>query len=115
MLFRSIWAQAEPFSTDPSNKRDHLIFPLGAPDVATIVAGTAVLSLGVVGVPGVATFLVPRIPVYTAVGIPLDILGPMIAVDLVPDTFRTVNNVTADLAVTAVVAKGRPSFGAEGD
>ena len=82
---------------------------LSALQIATIAASTAVLSLGVVGVPGAATYFVTRIPVFTAVGLPLEVLGPMLAVDVIPDIFRTVNNVTADLAVTAVVAKDQRS------
>jgi Na+/H+-dicarboxylate symporter len=39
-------------------------------------------------------------------GVPMEILPLIVAVEVVPDLFRTVGNVTADVAVTAVVAQG---------
>ncbi|WP_371316900.1 cation:dicarboxylate symporter family transporter [Mammaliicoccus sciuri] len=36
-------------------------------------------------------------------GLPLEMLPLLLAVEVIPDIFRTVGNVTADLAVTRIV------------
>jgi Na+/H+-dicarboxylate symporter len=38
-------------------------------------------------------------------GIPVAVLPLLLAVELVPDIFRTLGNVTADLGVNAIMAK----------
>jgi len=38
-------------------------------------------------------------------GIPIEALGVLIAVETIPDLFRTVGNVTMDVAVAVTVAK----------
>jgi Na+/H+-dicarboxylate symporter len=76
---------------------------------ATLAAGAAVAiatSLGSVGLPGGVMFMATKLPVFTAMGVPIEVLGPMLAVEPIPDTFGTVANVTADVAATAVVAHG---------
>ncbi len=37
-------------------------------------------------------------------GLPLGVLPLLLAVEVIPDIFRTVGNVTADLAATRIVA-----------
>jgi Na+/H+-dicarboxylate symporter len=76
---------------------------------AVIAAGAAVAvatSLGAVGLPGQVTSLAVRVPIFVTLGVPLEILGIMLAVEVIPDTFMTVGNVTADVAATAIVADG---------
>ena len=75
---------------------------------ALIAAGAAVAvatSLGAVGLPGQITSLAVRVPIFVTLGVPLEILGIMLAVEVIPDTFMTVGNVTADVAATAIVAE----------
>ena len=67
-----------------------------------LVLASAALSAGVVGVPGQASYFVTRLPMFAIAGVPLDLLGPLLAVDVIPDTFRTFGNVTADVAVTTL-------------
>jgi Na+/H+-dicarboxylate symporter len=82
---------------------------------ANVAAGAVVVvltSLGGVGLPGQAVLVAQFTPVFLAVGAPLELLGPLLAVEVIPDAFGTVGNVTADLAATAVVAhepQGAPS------
>ena len=38
-------------------------------------------------------------------GLPLDLLPILIAVEVIPDIFRTVGNVTGDMAVTAILGR----------
>ena len=47
-------------------------------------------------------------PVCITVGAPVEMLGILLAVETIPDIFRTVGNVTADIAAVA-------SIGIEGD
>jgi Na+/H+-dicarboxylate symporter len=70
--------------------------------VATLLA--VVISLGSVGLPGQASFMGTNLPVVQAAGMPIEPLGLLLAVDLIPDVFATVGNVTADLAVASRVA-----------
>ena len=39
-------------------------------------------------------------------GVPLELLGILLAVEVIPDIFRTVGNVTGDMAAAAIVEKG---------
>ena len=42
---------------------------------------------------------------FLAVGLPIEGVGILLAVDTIPDMFQTVNNVTADMAATTIVAR----------
>ena len=73
-----------------------------------LVAGVgvaAVLSLAAVGLPGQTTFFTTTVPICLAMGVPLELLPVLLAVEVVPDIFRTVGNVTGDLAAATVVAR----------
>jgi proton glutamate symport protein len=72
-----------------------------------IVAAGIFLSFAAPGVPRGAFLLLT--PLFTAIGLPAEGIGVLIAVDLIPDMFATVVNVTGDLAATALVAKGEGS------
>ncbi|MBC7522178.1 MAG: cation:dicarboxylase symporter family transporter [Sandarakinorhabdus sp.] len=63
----------------------------------------AAVSTG--GLPGSITFLAATVPIANAMGIPIAALPLLLAVELLPDIFRTLGNVTADLAVTAMISK----------
>lgn len=78
---------------------------LSAVQLATGAALAVVISLGSVGLPGQVSFMTTNMPVAQAMGLPLEPLGLLIAVDTIPDVFATVGNVTADLTATCVVAK----------
>ena len=41
---------------------------------------------------------------FLAMGVPVEVLPLLLAVETIPDIFRTVGNVTADMAVTRIVA-----------
>lgn len=78
---------------------------LSAVQLATGAALAVVISLGSVGLPGQVSFMTTNMPVVQAMGLPLEPLGLLIAVDTIPDVFATVGNVTGDLTATSVVAK----------
>ncbi len=82
---------------------------LGPAQLAMAVGLAAVISLGSVGLPGQVSFMATNMPVTQALGLPVEPLGILLAVDTIPDVFSTVGNVTADLTATGVVAKRTPS------
>ena len=61
------------------------------------------VSIGSVGLPGQVSFIASVAPICAALGLPVEVLGILVAVEIIPDIFRTVGNVTADLAVTTLV------------
>lgn len=80
------------------------------PEPAQIVAAVFVafaVSVAAVGLPGQVSFFTSIAPICLALGLPVELLGILIAVEIVPDIFRTIGNVTGDLAVTMLVAAGR--------
>ena len=67
-----------------------------------------VISIGTVGLPGQASFFASIAPICVALGVPVEILAVLLAVEVIPDIFRTVGNVTADMAVTVVLDDEAP-------
>ena len=65
-----------------------------------------VTSWSVVGLPSQVTFFNTTVPMSLAMGVPTGILPLLLAVEVIPDLFRTVGNVTADLVATAAVTRG---------
>ncbi|WP_374943692.1 dicarboxylate/amino acid:cation symporter [Sphingomonas sp.] len=79
--------------------------------VAAIAAGVlagVVTSLGSISLPSQITFFASVAPIASALGVPLAPLGLLIAVETIPDIFRTLGNVTSNLALTAVVTRDQP-------
>ncbi|MDP3853288.1 dicarboxylate/amino acid:cation symporter [Phenylobacterium sp.] len=75
---------------------------------ALLIAGVgvaAVISLASVGLPGQITFFTTTGPICLIMGVPLELLPILLAVETIPDIFRTVGNVTADVAVTCLVER----------
>ncbi len=67
----------------------------------------AIVSVSAVGIASAVTFFPLMAPICLAMGLPIELIALLIAVETIPDVFRTVGNVTADVAVTTVVARGR--------
>lgn len=64
------------------------------------------VSVGSVGLPGQISFIASVAPIAIALGLPTELLGILLAVEVIPDIFRTLGNVTGDLAATAILARG---------
>lgn len=79
--------------------------PLNAALLAAGIGVATVISLASVGLPGQITFFTTTGPICLIMGVPLELLPILLAVETIPDIFRTVGNVTADIAVTCL-AKG---------
>ncbi|WP_246123136.1 dicarboxylate/amino acid:cation symporter [Luteimonas wenzhouensis] len=78
---------------------------LGAGQLAIAVALAIVVSMGSVGLPGQVSFMTTNMPVTQAMGLPVEPLGVLLAVDTIPDVFATVANTSADVTATAIVAR----------
>ncbi|MFN4178558.1 MAG: dicarboxylate/amino acid:cation symporter [Phenylobacterium sp.] len=63
------------------------------------------VSLGSVGLPGQVSFIVSVAPICLALGLPIELLPILLAVEVVPDIFRTLGNVAGDMAVTSILAR----------
>lgn len=89
---------------------------IGPGQLAAGVATAAITTMGSVSLPGTISFIASTAPVAIAMGVPIEALGLLVAVETVPDLFRTVGNVTMDTAVTiSVAARTGILAGPEGD
>jgi Na+/H+-dicarboxylate symporter len=80
------------------------------PTLPQYVAGAALavaMSFASVGLPGQVSFFASIVPLCAAMGVPAGALPLLLAVETIPDIFRTVGNVTGDVAITAVLARSR--------
>lgn len=76
--------------------------PLHLPQLATIAFAAVFLSFGVPGVPRGAFIMLA--PLFLAIGLPVEGIGLLIAVDAIPDTFATVLNVMGDLTAATLLS-----------
>jgi Na+/H+-dicarboxylate symporter len=79
--------------------------PIGARELAVIAFGAVLFGLAIPGVPRGA--FITLAPLFTAIGLPLEGIGILIAVDVIPDVLATALNVTGALAATTIVAPHR--------
>jgi Na+/H+-dicarboxylate symporter len=82
-----------------------------SPSVGQMIAATAVgavMSYGAVSLPGELSYISSIAPIALALGVPIAPLGLLVAVEMVPDIFRTVGNVTHDIALAVLVDKEVP-------
>ncbi|WP_294391573.1 cation:dicarboxylase symporter family transporter [uncultured Sphingomonas sp.] len=80
-----------------------------APDIGLLVLAALVavpVSLGAVGLPAQVSFFATIAPVCLAIGVPVTALPLLLAIEALPDLFRTLGNVTNDLAVARIVSRG---------
>lgn len=78
--------------------------PLEATDLLTMILTSILASFTVPGVPGGG--VIAALPVLMAVGLPAEGLGILLAVDTIPDIFRTTANVTANVGAAVMLARG---------
>ncbi|OGN44043.1 MAG: sodium:dicarboxylate symporter [Caulobacterales bacterium RIFCSPHIGHO2_01_FULL_70_19] len=74
--------------------------------LGVLIAGSLTalaVSIGTVGLPGQVSFFASIAPIAIVMGLPLEVLPLLLAVEVVPDIFRTIGNVTADLAAARIV------------
>lgn len=76
---------------------------LGPTQLVMGVLVAAIVSLAAVGLPSQITFFTTTGPICLAMGVPVEALPLLLAVETVPDIFRTVGNVTADMAAARLI------------
>ena len=79
---------------------------IGVLTLLTVIVTSTLLSFSVPGIPSGSLFILA--PVLVDLGLPAEAVGILIAVDVVPDIFKTTANVTAHLTA-AVLASGPSS------
>jgi proton glutamate symport protein len=84
-----------------------------AVQIAAAIAVATIISFGSISVPGEASFITSIAPVAMALGVPIAPLALLVAVEMIPDIFRTVGNVTIDVAVTTAVDQQEPGKAVE--
>jgi Na+/H+-dicarboxylate symporter len=83
---------------------------------AQIAAGAMVaiaISIGSVGLPGEISFVASVAPISMAMGVPIELLGILVAVEAIPDIFRTLGNVAGDMSATVITSKGTKTIPGE--
>ena len=77
---------------------------------ATLAAGALTAfatTFGSVSLPGAISFVTAVGPIALAMGVPVQPLALLVAVEMLPDLMRTIGNVTMDVAITSVVDRAR--------
>lgn len=87
---------------------------LGFAQIAAGVVVAAVVSVGLVGLPSALTFFTALGPIFLTMGIPLEVLPLLLAVESLPDIWRTVGNVTGHVTAATVIARGEEEAPADG-
>ncbi|MCX6910903.1 MAG: cation:dicarboxylase symporter family transporter, partial [Verrucomicrobia bacterium] len=75
------------------------------PQIATIMVTVVFTSLTIPGIPAGA--IIVMAPVLSAAGIPVEGIGVLLAVDTIPDMFRTSGNVVGWLTVATILGRKR--------
>lgn len=88
-LYIAHWTGAEP----------------GWMQIAAAIAVAATTTLGAVSLPGQLSFVSSIAPIALVLGVPVEPLGLLIAVETLPDIMRTLANVTMDVAVAATISR----------
>ncbi|HMF93782.1 MAG TPA: dicarboxylate/amino acid:cation symporter [Vicinamibacterales bacterium] len=77
--------------------------PVSTPQLASVVFATVLASFAVPGIPGGS--IIAMVPVLAAANVPVDGIGILLAVDTIPDMFRTTENVTGSLTLAAILGR----------
>ena len=80
--------------------------PFGPTALALTAIYAVLLNATVPGIPGGGIIVMS--PMFLAVGLPLEALAIILAVNPITDRFLTVGNVAADMTVTAILARWKP-------
>jgi Na+/H+-dicarboxylate symporter len=81
--------------------------PIGTAQLAALAALALAVSFSVPGVPHGAILVTAS--VLAAAGLPTQAVALLLAVDAVPNAFRSAANTTGNLAAAAILARGAPS------
>ena len=85
--------------------------PIPLVGIGILVA--VIISIGSVSLPGSISFVVSVGPIALAMGVPIEPLALLVAVEMLPDIMRTLANVTMNVAVTSAVDCGTAEPGSD--
>jgi len=88
---------------------------LSAGMIAAGVAVAMLTTIGSVSLPGAISFVTAIGPIAIAMGVPVEPLALLVAVEMLPDVMRTLGNVTMDVAVAANIDRGNAAVTAPMD
>lgn len=71
--------------------------------LAAGVAVAFIIALGSVSLPGTISFVISVGPIALAMGVPIEPLALLVAVEMMPDLMRTLGNVTMDVALACTI------------
>ena len=71
--------------------------------LAAGVAVAFIIALGSVSLPGTISFVISVGPIALAMGVPIEPLALLVAVEMMPDLMRTLGNVTMDVALASTI------------
>ena len=77
---------------------------LSTANLALVAASSVVLNFSTPGIPSGGMLL--QVPLYASIGLPVEGIGILIALDTLPDMFKTLLNVTADMYVAVMTGNG---------
>ena len=80
---------------------------LSPAQLASVAATSVLSSFAVPGIPGGS--IIAMVPVLAAANLPIEGIGILLAVDTIPDMFRTTGNATGMLTLAAVVRTSQRS------
>lgn len=79
---------------------------LAAPQLTAVVLAVILATFAVPGIPGGS--IIAMVPVLSAAGLPLEGIGILLAVDTIPDMFRTTANATGAMTLAAILSPRTP-------
>jgi Na+/H+-dicarboxylate symporter len=81
--------------------------PLTTAQLAFLGACSVPMSFSIPGIPSGGLFIIA--PFFVSVGLPIEGMGILLALDAIPDVFKTLLNVTSQMATTVLLARGAPT------
>lgn len=90
---------------------------VGPAQYAVAIFAAVLTSMGSVSLPGQVSFVTAIAPICLILGVPIEALALLIAVEVLPDIVRTLGNVMMDVAVTTTVSRqaGETQDGSAGE
>ncbi|WP_293539789.1 cation:dicarboxylase symporter family transporter [Phenylobacterium sp.] len=85
---------------------------IGPAEMMAGILVAALVSLAAVGVASSVTFFTTLVPIFMGMGLPMELLPLLLAVETFPDFSRTLGNVAGHVGVTAWASKWRDADGA---
>jgi Na+/H+-dicarboxylate symporter len=81
--------------------------PLTTAQLAFLGACSVPMSFSIPGIPSGGLFIIA--PFFVSVGLPIEGIGILLALDAIPGMFKTLLNVTSQMATTVLLARGAPT------